>query len=100
MSSSKILLVLGAGGRVGASVASLFSKNGYNVAIAARSLDDNKVNSDGFLQIKLDAANPEAVKPAFEKVKKQFGGWPSCVVYNGEIEYLRSRNVKGGKSLC
>ena len=83
MSSSKILLILGAGGRVGASVASLFSKNGYSVAIAARSLEDNTVNEAGYLQIRVDFSKLEAVAPTFEKVRKKFGSPPSVVVYNG-----------------
>ena len=90
-SASKTLLVLGSGGRVGASVASLFSKNGYAVAIAARSLEDNKVNEAGHLQLRVDLADPEQVKPAFEKVKAKFGGWPSCVVYNGECPDILGR---------
>lgn len=81
--SSKVLLILGSGGRVGASVASLFGKSGYSVAIAARSLEDNKVNADGQLQIHVDLANADAIEPAFEKVKQKFGAPPSVVVYNG-----------------
>lgn len=83
-SPTKVLLILGSGGRVGASVASLFSQKGYSVAIAARSLEDNKVNSDGQLQIRADLAKADAVAPAFEKVKAKFGAPPSVVVYNGQ----------------
>lgn len=95
-SPSKILLILGSGGRVGASVASLFSKSGYSVAIAARSLEDNQLNADGQLQLKVDLADPEQVKPAFEKVKRQFGGWPNCVVYNGSsFPFSRLKKLDG-----
>ncbi|KAK5165785.1 uncharacterized protein LTR77_008708 [Saxophila tyrrhenica] len=80
MSTSKVLLVLGAGGNVGASVASSFAKNGYKVAIAARRLSD-AVDDDGNLQIQADLSKPETVKSSFDKVTAKFGP-PSVVVYN------------------
>ena len=81
MSSSKVLLVLGAGGRVGASVASLFAQNGYKVAIAARSLKDT-VDDKGQLQIQADVSQTASVESAFDKVIDKFGV-PNVVVYNG-----------------
>ena len=81
MSASKILLVLGAGGNVGASVASLFAQNGYKIALAARSLQDT-VNEDGHLHIQADLANADSVESAFDKVTAKFGP-PNVVVYNG-----------------
>lgn len=66
---------------VGASVAKLFSQNGYQVALAARRLDD-EVNDQGQLHIKLDLAHSSAVQSAFDKVTAKFGP-PSVVVYNG-----------------
>lgn len=81
MSTSKVILILGAGGNVGASTASLFAKNGYKVAIAARRLQD-KVNDEGQLQIQADLSQPETVKSMFDKVIAKFGP-PSVVVYNG-----------------
>lgn len=81
MSTSKILLILGAGGNVGASVANLFGQNGYKVAIAARRLQD-AVNDDGQLQIQADLSHAESVESAFDKVAAKFGV-PNVVVYNG-----------------
>ena len=81
MSASKISLVIGAGGRIGASVAKLFGDNGYKVAIAARSLED-KVNDQGHLQVRADVLKPATITSAFEKVNTQFGP-PSVVVFNG-----------------
>lgn len=83
-SANKILLILGSGGRVGASVASLFSQKGWSVAIAARSLVDNKVNDQGHLQLRVDLGKSDTIAPAFDKVKEQFGNWPNSVVYNGD----------------
>lgn len=82
MSASKVLLVLGAGGRVGASVAKLFGQNGYKVAIAARSLED-KTNDQGQLQVRVDVGSPDSINATFDKVSAQFGP-PSVVVHNGQ----------------
>ena len=81
MSSSKVLLILGAGGNIGASVAKLFAQNGYKVALAARRLQDG-LNEDGQLNIHADLAKADSVESAFDKVSSQFGP-PSVVVYNG-----------------
>lgn len=81
MSASKVLLILGAGGNVGASVAKLFGQNGYKVAMVARRLKDS-VNDDGQLEIQADLAHAESVESAFDKVIDKFG-IPNVVVYNG-----------------
>lgn len=81
MSASKVLLILGAGGNIGASVASLFAQNGYKVALAARRLQD-AMDEDGRLHIHADVANAESVESAFDKVAAKFGP-PDVVVYNG-----------------
>ena len=88
MSASKVLLILGAGGNVGASVAKLFAQKGYKVAIAARRLDD-AVDNNGQLQIKTDLSHPESVDSAFDKVTAEFGA-PNVVVYNGIIPIVLS----------
>ena len=93
MSTSKVLLILGAGGNVGASVAKLFAQNGYKVAIAARRLQDS-VNEDGHLQIQADLAQADSVEAAFDKVAAKFGT-PNVVVYNGEL-VVRSTFLIGG----
>ena len=79
--SSKVLLVLGAGGNIGASVASLFAQNGYKIALAARRLQDG-INEDGNLHIQADFSHADSVESAFDKVSAQFGP-PNVVVYNG-----------------
>jgi NADP-dependent 3-hydroxy acid dehydrogenase YdfG len=82
MSASKVLLILGAGGNIGASVANTFTKNGYKVALAARSLQDGS-NQNGNLQIKTDLGNPKSIESAFDKTTAEYGP-PNVIVYNGK----------------
>jgi NAD(P)-dependent dehydrogenase (short-subunit alcohol dehydrogenase family) len=86
MSGSKVLLVLGAGGNIGASVASLFAENGYKVAIAARRLKDG-VNDAGQLQVQMDLSKPETVDATFDKVTAKLGP-PNVIVYNGKTTFI------------
>ncbi|KAK4540186.1 hypothetical protein LTR36_009684 [Oleoguttula mirabilis] len=86
MSASKVLLVLGAGGNVGASVVSLFARNGYKVALAARRLQDG-TNDDGHLHIHADLADEASVESAFDKTSAKFGP-PSVVVYNAAAAHI------------
>lgn len=80
-----VVLIIGAGPNVGASVAAKFSENGYRVALAARSLTDG-LSADGNLHIKADLSQPSGVPSIFLKVKKAFG-IPNVVVYNGSLHY-------------
>ncbi|KAJ0366353.1 hypothetical protein COL154_003943 [Colletotrichum chrysophilum] len=77
---SPVVLILGAGPKVGIPAAKAFASKGYKVAIAARSLDEAD-STDEQLNIKSDFANPEDVVRAFGKVKKELG-IPSVVIYN------------------
>jgi NAD(P)-dependent dehydrogenase (short-subunit alcohol dehydrogenase family) len=79
--STPVLLVLGAGPKIGLAVANSFAAKGYKVALAARSLQEG-VGEDGFLRIKADFENAERVRDVFAKVRKELG-IPSVVVYNG-----------------
>ncbi|GKT50079.1 glucose 1-dehydrogenase [Colletotrichum spaethianum] len=78
--TSPVVLILGAGPRVGLSVASVFASKGYKVAVAARSLKEAD-STDNQLNIKSDFANPDEVVNAFAKVTKELG-IPSVVIYN------------------
>ena len=78
MSTSPIVLILGAGPRVGASVASTFASNGYKVAVASRS----GAAQEGYLGLKADFSKPDAIPGLFEAVKKELSAAPSVVVYN------------------
>lgn len=81
MASRGVVLILGAGPRLGAAIASKFESNGYKVALAARSVSDG-ISPEGFLRIKCDLSNPLSVPKTFEIVEKSFG-LPNIVVYNG-----------------
>lgn len=81
MAANSVVLILGAGPRVGASVAEHFLNNGYKVAVASRSgkAADTTSELSGF---KADFADPNSIAPLFDAVKTQLGAPPSIVVYN------------------
>lgn len=81
MSAKPIVLILGAGPRVGAAVAKKFASNGYTVALASRKGSGSK-NDDGFLSIKADFSKTASIKAAFDAVSAEFGSPPSIVIYN------------------
>ena len=81
MAANHVALILGAGPRIGTAVAERFAKDGYKVAIASRSGNGTK-NASGFLALKADFTKPETISPLFDGVKKEFGAFPSVVVYN------------------
>ena len=81
MASGKVILILGAGPRLGASIASKFESNGYKVALAARSVSDG-TSPEGRLHIKCDLSNSLSVPTVFKTVEQSFG-FPNVVVYNG-----------------
>ncbi|KAI1472656.1 NAD(P)-binding protein [Daldinia caldariorum] len=79
--SVNAVLILGAGPRVGASVAQKFASSGYKVAIASRNGTGAKT-AEGFLSLKADFAKPESIPALFNAVKTEFQTAPSVVVYN------------------
>lgn len=81
--SSPVVLIFGAGSRVGQSVASAFAAKGYKVALNARSLQASDDTPDQ-VNIAGDLADPNTVPDVFAKVKAKLG-IPSVVVYNGEL---------------
>lgn len=81
MASNRIAIIMGAGPRVGGSVAEKLTKEGYKVATASRSGTGSKSNS-GILSLKADFSKPESIPPLFEAVKSELGDYPSVVVYN------------------
>jgi NAD(P)-dependent dehydrogenase (short-subunit alcohol dehydrogenase family) len=81
MATNSVVLILGAGPRVGASVAEKFASKGYKVAIASRSGTGTKT-AKGFLSLKADFYKPESIPPLFDAVKTEFHSFPNVVVYN------------------
>ncbi|KAJ8098114.1 hypothetical protein POJ06DRAFT_200426 [Lipomyces tetrasporus] len=81
MAANPVVLILGAGPRVGASVAEKFASNGYEVAVASRSGTGTKT-AKGFLSLKADFTMPDSIPALFDAVKTEFHAAPSVVVYN------------------
>ena len=79
--TAPVLLLLGAGPRIGKSLASAFAAKGYKIALVARSIreDDSTPNQ---LNIKADLSDPSSIRSIFSKVKEVLG-LPTVVVYNG-----------------
>lgn len=81
MTFTPVVLILGAGPRIGASVAEKFASKGYKVAVASRKGTDT-TTPEGFFSVKADFANPESIIDVFKTVKSHFGAAPSVVIYN------------------
>ncbi|KAH7342555.1 hypothetical protein BKA65DRAFT_586487 [Rhexocercosporidium sp. MPI-PUGE-AT-0058] len=81
MASKPIVLILGAGPRVGASLTTKFSTLNYNIALASRS-GTNTLNASGYLSLRADFKDPSSIAPLFVAVKKEFHAYPSVVIYN------------------
>lgn len=80
MTANKVLLILGAGANVGASLAKRFASHGYKVAVTNRG---NTELDESYLTIKADLSQPESVRGVFATVEKEYGTSPNVVVYNG-----------------
>ncbi|KAF2448471.1 NAD(P)-binding protein [Karstenula rhodostoma CBS 690.94] len=76
----KVVLILGAGARVGEHVARQFASQGYKVASASRSAKSPDNTSEA-IHVEADLSNPESVSRVFSEVKASIG-IPSVVVYN------------------
>lgn len=83
MASKPVLLLLGYGANIGQAAAQKFEAAGFRVAIAARSLSEEKI-SDQRWSYPVDLAHPKAVADLFAKTTKDIG-IPSVVIYNGNI---------------
>ncbi|KAK9482887.1 hypothetical protein V1527DRAFT_521768 [Lipomyces starkeyi] len=81
MPANPVVLILGAGPRIGASVAEKFASNGYKVAVASRNGTGAKT-ADGFLSLQADFTKPESIPALFDAVKAEFHAAPSVVLYN------------------
>ncbi|KAJ8128102.1 hypothetical protein O1611_g5534 [Lasiodiplodia mahajangana] len=81
MAANPVALVLGAGPRIGASVAHKFASTGYRVAIASRQGTGGKT-PEGYLSLKADFSKPDSIPAIFDAVKAEFNSPPSVVVYN------------------
>ncbi|KFA80360.1 hypothetical protein S40288_10009 [Stachybotrys chartarum IBT 40288] len=76
---TRVILIFGAGPRIGQSVGETFKAQGYKIAFASRALKTSGSTSDE-LHIPTDCSSPDAVINAFNKVHRTWGA--PHVVYN------------------
>ena len=81
MSAQQIILILGAGPRIGAAVAASFAHKGYKIAIASRKGTNTKT-IEQYLSLEADFADPSTIPALFNLTKEEFGSYPNVVVYN------------------
>lgn len=80
--SSKIILVLGAGPRVGLSVVKQFAQKGYKTVGVSRTPGE-ELSKISDLALSADFSKHESIKTVFDEVKAKLGV-PNVVVYNGK----------------
>lgn len=80
---SKIALIIGAGSGLSASLARLFTKEGFTVALAARRIDKlNALSKEiGAVSFAVDAGKSDQVNQLFSQVEERLGT-PTVVIYN------------------
>ena len=83
MSSSPIVLILGAGANIGQGVARAFASKGYKIALVSRNPKDFQSGAQEQVHIGGDLSDPSSIPGIFTKVKSALG-IPSVVVYNGQ----------------
>lgn len=81
MAANPVVLILGAGPRIGASVAERFASYGYKVAVVSRSGSGTKT-AEGVLSLQADFTKPDSIPALFDTVKTEFYASPSVVIYN------------------
>lgn len=81
MAANPVVLILGAGPRIGASVAEKFASNGYKVAVASRKGTGTKT-AEGYLSVQADFTKPDSIPAVFDAVKTEFHTSPTVVIYN------------------
>lgn len=88
---STIVLIIGAGSGLSASLARLFAKEGFIVALAARRIDKLKALSEeiGAVCFAVDAAKPDEVNQLFNQVEQRLGT-PTVVIYNPALRIAGS----------
>jgi NAD(P)-dependent dehydrogenase (short-subunit alcohol dehydrogenase family) len=80
--ASKVLLIFGAGARVGGCTVRKFASEGWSVAAVSRTIRD-EVKSHAALTFENDHSDPTSIKAIFDKVEQELGA-PSAVIYNGK----------------
>ena len=86
---TRVGLILGAGERIGQSLAKSLTQSGYTVAIASRSAKDWAKDYKHFT---VDLGKPESVPKLFGEVRASIGA-PSVVIYNGQLPLPSSYRI-------
>ena len=81
MPSQPIILILGAGPRIGTSLTSYFSTLNYKIALASRS-SSNSLLPSGHLSLRADFSNPSCIPLLFTTIHSHFQSFPNVVIYN------------------
>lgn len=81
MSYPKVLLIFGAGPRIGLATIKKFSSEGYKVAVVSRN-PSKELQEAADLVVPANLKDPEQIKPVFERVIQELGV-PHVVIYNG-----------------
>ncbi|KAI5480110.1 short-chain dehydrogenase reductase like yusS [Pseudohyphozyma bogoriensis] len=79
--ASKIIFIIGAGQRIGAATAKRFAADGYQVALASRSVEAGSRTPEGYYNIKLDVSKPAEIEAAFARLHRDVGV-PNVVFFN------------------
>lgn len=88
-----VALILGAGPRIGLSVATKFANLGYSVATVSRS-GTGQVAENGTLSIQADLSDLDAIPGIFTQVNAAFQAFPSVVVcVNGALTPPPDNNI-------
>lgn len=80
--SKPTVFIVGFGSNIGAGVARKFKKEGFNVAVASRTVEQIDVMSDGYLAVKMDVGKVADIERGFEEVERAYGP-AAVVIYNG-----------------
>ncbi|KAG8914700.1 hypothetical protein FRC01_003961 [Tulasnella sp. 417] len=79
--SKPTIFIVGFGRNIGAGVARKFKKEGFNVAVASRTVEQVDVLADGYLAVKMDLGKVADIERGFEEMEQVYGP-ASVVVYN------------------
>ncbi|KAF8861710.1 hypothetical protein BDZ45DRAFT_703370 [Acephala macrosclerotiorum] len=81
MSPFTVVLILGAGPKIGISIAKVFDAKGYKIILASRTFT-NSINASGHLELQLNLSKPDTIPKIFNKTETAIGT-SSVVVHNG-----------------
>lgn len=97
MAPQPIVLILGAGPRLGSAIASKFASQNFKVVLASRSLSDGVCSPEGYLRISADLPDPGSFPRVFSAIKARLGAPPTLatiVVRLFELGTFRQLHIK------